>query len=261
MRLGVPLGKFVKFNFIGGMAYQQYFDSDDGRNAIRRYNDASTTEQLEFVLPEDHLELSGRVEVEFNRRGYNLTGAYARVRRSDWEEWGLREQNSGEFGTLVDGAFVATGGEPVEEEYTRWRVSAAKEWYLPKFQKIRGAVDYLNGSDLDRFSSYEFSFFGDDRLNGFSGSGVRFDDGVIGRLGYSFNLLEVIRFDVALESARVEREASMVGDQSFSGVGLSGNLVGPWRTLININYGYALRSDIPDLEGEQEFLLLVLKLF
>ena len=90
---------------------------------------------------------------------------------------------------------------------------------------------------------------------------MRFDEGIIGRVGYAFNLFEVIRLDAALESARVEQDASDVGEQSFSGIGLSGNFVGPWKTVININYGYALSSDIPDLEGEQEFLLLVLKLF
>jgi hypothetical protein len=260
LRLGVPAGQFVKFNFIGGVAFRQYFDSDDGEDAIEDYNLANP-EILEFVLPEDHLQVTGTAEVEFNRRGYNLTGAYSRASRSDWEPWGLYDSVTGEYGTLVDGVFVPTGGEPVEDAFMRWRVSAAKEWYLPKFQKIRGAVDYLNGSDLDRFSRYEFSFFGDGRLNGFSGSGVRFDEGVIGRIGYAFNLFEVIRLDAALDSARIEQDDSADGEQSFTGIGLSGNFVGPWKTVVNVSYGYALSSDISDLEGQQEFLVLVLKLF
>jgi hypothetical protein len=264
LRLGVPAGQFVKFNFIGGLAFRQYFDSDDGEDAIDDYNLANMA-NLEFVLPEDHLQVTGTAEVEFNRRGYNLTGAYARASRSDWESWGLfdpdADAGNGAFGTLVDGVFTTTGGEPVADDFTRWRVSAAKEWYLPKFQKIRGAVDYLNGSDLDRFSRYEFSFFGNDQLNGFSGSGVRFDEGVIGRIGYAFNLFEVIRLDAAIDSARVEQNDSADGEQSFTGVGLSGNFIGPWKTVINVNYGYAISSDVSDLEGQQEFLVLVLKLF
>jgi hypothetical protein len=259
-RLGVPAGQFVKFNFVGGVGFRQSFDSDDGEDALEDYN-AANPEQLEFVLPEDHTQLSGSIEVEFNRRGYNLSGQVLRAHRSDWESWGLRDTNTSMFGNIVDGAFVPTGGEPVQDGFTQWRLGAVKEWYLPKFQKIRAGIDYLNGSDLDRFSRYEFSFFGDDRLNGFSGTGVRFDEGIVGRVGYAFNLFEVIRLDAALESARVEQDATDVGEQSFSGIGLSGNFVGPWKTVININYGYALSSDIPDLEGEQEFLLLVLKLF
>ena len=122
-------------------------------------------------------------------------------------------------------------------------------------------MDYLGGSDLDRFSRYEFSFFGGDRLNGFSGTGVRFDEGLIGRVGYAFNLFEVIRFDAVLESARVEQDDVGTGTQSFTGIGLSGNVIGPWKTVINLSYGYAISSDIRDLEGEQEFLLFVFKLF
>ena len=95
------------------------------------------------------------------------------------------------------------GGEPLRDSFTQWRAGLAKEWFLPKFQKIRGGVDFLDGSDLDRFSRYQFSFFGDERLNGFSGSGVRFDNGVLGRLGYSFNLYDVIRLDARLARPRL----------------------------------------------------------
>jgi len=261
LRLGLPAGEFVKFNLIGGVTFRQYFDSDEGNDAIAALNAAMPpgfSVPLRFVLPEDHVQLSGTAEVEFNRRGWALLGAVSTATRSDWEPWGLHDDEG--FGEFVDGVFVP-GGAQVQDRFVRWRASAAKEWYLPKFQKIRGAVDVLGGSDLDRFSQYEFSFFGGDRLNGFSGSGVRFDQGLIGRVGYAFNLFEVIRFDAALESARVEQDDSGVGAQSFSGIGLSANLVGPWKTVINLNYGYAIRSDIPDIEGEQEFLLLVFKLF
>ena len=151
--------------------------------------------------------------------------------------------------------------EPVEQAFSRWSVRGTKEWLLPGFQKVRAGIDYLGGSELDRFSQYRFSFFGNDRLNGFSGSGVRFDRAVIARVGYSFNLLEVVRFDAAWEAARVEPPNEADREQDFSGIGLSANLVGPWKTIINLNYGYALHSDIPDLEGEQEFLLFVFKLF
>ncbi len=261
LRLGLPAGQFVKFNLIAGLALRQYFDSDDGDAAIEAYNEANGA-NLGFVLPQDHVELTGTAEVEFNRRGYNVSAAVARSRRSDWAAWGLMDMDrGGDFGAIVDGVFVADGGEPVQDDFTRWRLFAGKEWHLAKFQKIRAAVNWLDGSDLDRFSRYEFSFLGDDRLNGFSGTGVRFDEGLIGRLGYAFNLFEVVRFDAALESARVEQVGTGVGSQSFSGAGLSANFVGPWKTVINVNYGYALASDIPDLEGQQEFLALVLKLF
>jgi len=228
LRLGLPVGQFVKFNLIGGLALRRYFDPPP-----------------DFVLPEDHLQLSGTLEAEFNRRGYNLTGSITRASRSDWEAWGPSDPDP----------------PPLEDGFTRWGARVGKEWYLPKFQKLRGGLDYLNGSDLDRFSRYAFSFFGNQRLNGFSGTGVRFDEALIVRVGYAFNLFEVLRLDAALESARVERSGAVDDRQDFSGIGLSTNFIGPWKTIVNINYGYALQSDIPELQGAQEFLLFVFKLF
>ena len=70
-----------------------------------------------------------------------------------------------------------------------------------------------------------------------------------------------IRFSASLENARVEIKDSGEGFRSFTGLGLSGNVVGPWKTVVSLSWGYALASDIPDLEGQQEFYLLVLKLF
>ena len=192
--------------------------------------------------------------------GYNVTADYTQASRSDWEAYGLLDQDTGEFGNLIDGTFVPTT-EPVQDSFARWRLTAGKEWYLRGFHKVRGAVDLLDGADMDRFSRYQFSFFGRDRLAGFSGSGVRFDEGVIGRFGYSFNILEVVRLDATVESAVIREDLPGAERESFSGIGISANLVGPWKTVINLDYGYALASGVPDLEGQQEFLLFVLKLF
>jgi len=260
LRFGLPVGNYFKFNIIGGAVSRAYFRSDESNDAIADYN-AMNPIQLRFVLPEDHVELYGTAEVEFNKKGFNVTGSYSKRSRSDWEAWGLQDTMSGEFGTLAGDVFTVTGGEPVLDRFSRWSVSTSKEWFLPKFQRIRASVSYLDGEDLDRFSRYQFSLFGKDSLSGFSGTGVRFDHGTVARLGYAFNLLEIIRFGARVDTAEVELDDSGLGGQSFTGLGLNANVVGPWRTVINLDYGYALNSDIPDLEGEQEFLLLVLKLF
>jgi hypothetical protein len=158
-------------------------------------------------------------------------------------------------------SYVPSDPEPLHDTYDRWGAALFKEWYLTGFQKLRGEIDYLGGSDLDRFSQYQFSYFGDDRLWGFSGTGVRFDRGSIARAGYSFNVFEAIRFGLDVETARVERIDSGEGYRSFTGVGLSGDLIGPWKTAIRLGFGYALASDIPDLEGSTEYAVWVLKLF
>jgi len=265
VRLGLPAGSFFKLSLVGRVAWRQYFDSGDAARAIDAFNAASPPGGpiLESIRPVDHVELEGQLEAVFNRRGWSLTGDVGRARRSRVAAWGLRDTVSGQFGHLdpLSGAFVAGGTEPLQTGSTRYGLTATKEWYLPRFQKIRGSANWLGGSDLDRFSRYEFSFFGQDRLSGFAGTGVRFDSGAIGRLGYAFNLFEVVRLDAGVEQARVRLDDDPAGTQTFTGLGVSGTVVGPWKSVINVSYGYALAADIPELEGEQEFMVLVLKLF
>lgn len=250
LRFGIPLGQFFKLSLIGRTTFNEFDDNEDASAALDRLN-ARLDSSLELVVPQDHVEWAGELETVFNRRGWTLSAWGKWAERSDWEAWGLRDTDSGRF----------VVSEALEDSYARWELSAAKEWYLPKFQKLRLGFDALDGAHLDRFSRYTFGFFGEDRLNGFSGSGVRFDRGAIARAGYSFNLFEAVRFNATLESARVEREESAEGRQSFSGIGISADFVAPWKTVVNFSYGYALASDIPDLEGQQEFLLLIFKLF
>jgi hypothetical protein len=49
--------------------------------------------------------------------------------------------------------------------------------------------------------------------------------------------------------------------QDFTGFGLSGTLMGPWQTIIQFDFGIAIKSDIEELEGENEILIGLLKLF
>ena len=245
-RGGIPLGKFWKINLIGNLTFIEYFDDDEAQEAREDLG-------LEFVLPQDHTVATFRAQVEFNRRAWSVSAEGSWSSRSDWSEWGLFDPSTGMF---VEPAF-----DPSQKSFTRWRAGVFKEWYLPHFQKIRGELNYLDGDNLDRFSRYQFGFFGDNRLNGFSGTGVRFDRGTILRAGYAFNVFDVIQFNATVDTAQVLDRTSPAGTQQFTGVGLSGNFVGPWKTLINLSYGRAVQSDIEDLEGSQEFLLVILKLF
>jgi hypothetical protein len=262
-RLGFPVGSFFKFSMIGGLSWQTYYHDAD---VVRKFNDVREDLDLEFILPPDHTLLSGTLLAEFNRRGYNFSIAASRSWRSKWAEWGLVEnlEGGGQQFCRADNDLTVcepVSPEPVYDTFFKWNASFFKEWRLPKFQKLRAELDYLNGSDLDRFSQFGFSMLGSSSLSGFSGSGVRFDRGAILRAGYSFNVLEAVRFSAFLESALVEEERSGGEKQSFSGFGLSGNFIGPWKTVINASTGYALDSDIPGLDGEMEFMLLVFKLF
>lgn len=231
-RLGIPAGQFVKFTVVGTAIFRQYFRDDETDPA--------------FVLPEDHVEMRGSFQAEFNRRGWTVRGSLSGSTRSSWEDWGLPGQS--EF-------------DPTHENFLQWDAGVFKEWYLPKFQKLKVELNYLDGQDLDRFSRYGFGLFGDDRLNGFAGTGVRFDTGYFARAGYAFNLFNAIRFDLTVDQGRTRDELRDDRWRNFTGAGLSFNVVGPWKTVIAFSYGRALASDVEGLSGKQEFLFTVLKLF
>jgi hypothetical protein len=254
-RLGKPLGSFFKVTATGSLQFRSFYESDAGSEALPA--------TLEFVLPVDHRVATVGLQAEFNRRGYSVTAEGGLSRRSEWRAWGLRDPATGIYYDVdpVNGDLAPTVFDPETSTFTTWGVTAFKEWSLPKFQKIRAEVNYLDGSDLDRFSKYEFSLFGSDRLSGFAGTGVRFDRGYVARTSYVFNLLQAVRFGVQLDSARTRDRTFDTEDRSFTGVGVSGNVVGPWKTVWQISWGRALDSDVAGLEGKQEFLFLVLKLF
>jgi hypothetical protein len=262
-RLGWRTAPFVKLNLIGALGFQQYDTNVDGAAAIARYNESHPGQSLRFVLPRDTTQVTAGVELEANRRGFSLIAGWDVNERSGWEAWGPFDDATASFVTYdaASETYAPAAPSAVEPTFVRWSAAGFKEWYLPSFQKLRAEVNYLDGAKLDRFSKYQFSQFGDDRLSGFAGTGVRFDHGWIGRAGYSFNLFEVIRFDAAVENAWIRDDGGFEGTRSFTGAGISANFVGPWKTVYSASYGRALASDIPDLEGADEFFVLILKLF
>ena len=261
--LGIPIGKFLKFNLSGGGRYVQFFENSDTRRAIDNHNMNPLNTPLRLVLPPDHVEYRNRLGLEYNRRGWSVSTFATAARRSEFASFGLLDDLAGtpvRFDPLSM-SYVATTAEPVRRRFTRFALSASKEWFLPKFQKVRMETNLFGGTDLDRFSRWQFSLFGNTRLNGFAGSGVRFDKGQIVRASYSFNLLEVVRFDAVVESAWVQEDASMLGMQNHGGIGIAANFVAPWKLVVSVSYGRALWSDIPELEGQDEFLVVVLRMF
>ena len=265
LRLGRPIGQYWKVNLVGGVTYREYSTNDDAREALEAYNAVPRVDpqQIVNITPSDHLETTGRLVVEYNRRGWSAIGEYETGHRSDWEPFGLRDLVDDSPVRLdpLTGEFFNTTAEPLQESFARYKATLFNEWYFKNFQKFRVEGSWLDGSDLDDFSRYRFGFFGDDRLWGYSGTGVRFDEGAIGRLGWSFNLFEALRFDLGLDHAEVRRDLAGAERQAFTGVGLAANFVGPWQTVFAVQVGHSLSSDIPDLEGETEFFATVLKLF
>ncbi|HXO18692.1 MAG TPA: hypothetical protein VOA87_02080 [Thermoanaerobaculia bacterium] len=209
LKLGRPLGDFVKLDLEYGLFYSHY-----GRTK----NTAP-----DFVLPADNLLQSLSLGAQFARGGYRvkLDGSYND--RSRWKFWGL--PGNTEF-------------DPRDKDFVRWDAAVAKSWYLPLFQKIGAEVDYNTGSSLDRFSKLQFGFFGDTRVHGYQSNRVRASEALSGHLTYGFELGETLRIDAVGDLALATDRETGLNHEKLAGVGLAGTFMGPWETLVNMDIGF-----------------------
>jgi hypothetical protein len=237
--LGAPLGNFMRLKATYGLDYANY--------SLDRHTDTKT-----FVVPSDTFIQSPGIAWEFNRAAWTLTAAAQKSYRSKWEKWG-------EMPCSSTGSCQADF-DPAQRNYGTHEFSVAKQVFLPMFQKLRFEALWQTGSRLDRFSEFQFSFFGN-RVRGFSGSGVRYDRGGIARAQYAFNLADVVRFEASLDHAYVRDGLTSADFHRFTGFGISGNTMGPWETLLQFDIGVALQSAFERLRGGTEFQIGLLKYF
>ncbi len=211
LKLGRPLGQFGKIDLQYQIGYSKFTRADDTA--------------ADFVLPSDHLNHTFSLISRYNRKGYRLRGEVSRTLRGKWEPWGLPDNE--DF-------------DPKNDEYTRWGVSAGKVWHLPKFFKFGFQAEYVNGSNLDRFSKYEFGLFSDVRVHGYQSDKVRAEEAYAAHLTYGLGIGEVFRIDLIGDAAWVtDRQAGFDG-KLLAGAGVGGTFIGPWRTVINADLGVAV---------------------
>jgi hypothetical protein len=98
-------------------------------------------------------------------------------------------------------------------------------------------------------------------VRGLSGAGVRFERGGIARAQYAFNLGDVIRFEAGIDYARIQDPLVPDFNPHFTGVGLSGSVLGPWRTFVSFDIGVAVQSDYAGLKGDTEGQVIFFKFF
>jgi hypothetical protein len=207
-RLGHPIGDFVK---VSGDYQISYF----------HFGTADTT-GAGFVLPSDNLTHSFSLETSYARSGYRLSASGSYNLRSQWDFWGFP-------------------GNPdysqSKRDFLRWDAAASKNWYLPKFQKIGLEFDYASGSDLDRFSKYQFGFFGSTRVHGYQSDSVRATTVYAGHASYGFEIGEAFRLDGVVDAALATDREDGLKNELLSGVGLAGTFIGPWATVVNLDVG------------------------
>jgi hypothetical protein len=227
-KLGRPLGNFVKLSAEYTLAYADYGTTDNTAPG--------------FAPPENHVTHSLQLGGRFARAGWRVGVEGSLHRRGTWEPWGA--PGNGDY-------------FPEAREYSLWGATLSKNWYLPAFQKIGAEVNYLGGDNLDRFSKYEFGFFGASRVHGYQSDRVRADEVWAGHLSYGFEMGEAFRLEAVADAALASDEATGLDQEQLAGVGINGTFLGPWQTVVNLDVG------VPVQGPDDGFVLYVvfLKLF
>lgn len=228
LKLGHPLGNFVKLSAEYEILSLNYGEADDTVDG--------------FVLPSDNLTHSVELSASYARSGFRLAAAGSFNHRSKWDFWGL------------------PGNPDYSEEkqdFLRWEARASKNWYLPSFQKVGLEFDYSSGSDLDRFSKYQFGFFGGTRVHGYQGGRVRATEVWAGHGSYGFEIGQAFRLEGIADAALATDEDTGLDQELLGGLGVQGTFIGPWQTVVNLDVGVPVAG--PD-DGFV-FYVVFLKLF
>lgn len=244
--LGLPFWTYFKLEAGGQLSHRNYSRTDETCG--------------DFVTPRDTYVRTGILSGEFNWRQWSVEMSHEWSHRTRHEPWGLDAADP-------NGGCLPTAGGPrppdffeAARDYVRYEGTLARNFYLPRHQKIFFRLTGQGSRDMDRFSKYQVSLFGN-RIRGFSGGGIHYTNGGIFRADYAFSLGEVVRLGAGVDFARIKDRQQLEPFRNHVGAGISANFVAPWNMLVRLEYGIALDSDIPQFEGEQEILLTVLKLF
>lgn len=209
--IGRPLAKFLSFELTYRLRQDDYSRADDTAD--------------DFVLPMDTLTQTLRARIEYNRLGYRLRLAGDTNRRSDWGFWGL--PGNDEY-------------DPGQKDYQRWQITFGKTWWLPKFRKIGLTLEHLDGSNLDRFSGYDFGIFGRSPVAGYQSGLVRAEKVDGAHLSVGVNYFDQIRFEVKGDAVWASNAMTGLDNELLGGIGIGGTLTLPWQLIMNFEAGYAV---------------------
>ena len=184
---------------------------------------------------------------EYRRGGYSLLLNGTWFGRGVWKPWGLREP----------GEAAATTTSP--RTYTKYAAGLSRDFYFNRFQKIHLNAAWFSGSDLDRFSQYQFGLFDDTRIHGVPASGVRYGELAMARGSYSLNVFEQYRLDFFLDRAWGRDTPGRGTWDPISGYGIAVNLRAPWNTILRADVGKSMLPARYNQLGSTTLQILLLK--
>jgi hypothetical protein len=183
----------------------------------------------DFAIPSDTFVLGSTLSTQYARRGYSFSGFYDLSTRTTWEPWG----NLAEF-------------DEDQKTFTKFGASLGKSFFLPNFQRIGIDINYLDGQRLDRFSKYELGFFGAQRVHGVRSGSVRAERAIIGHLSYGFVFSQQFRVEAFYDHAIIDDATAGLKQEPFQGLGIAGQTVGPYGTLLRLDIGKTIGRNAQD---------------
>ena len=207
-KAGIPLARHLKLTGTVNEAHRDFAADTDTSPA--------------FAIPSNHWVTHLEGQLAWDWRGWALSGRWAWNKRSRWDAWG--------FAGNPD-------YDPGKDVFTSWGAELQKDFYLPRFQRIRTSVGYLGSDNTDRFSKYTFGFFGGTSLIGYRSGALRAEEAVTSKFAYGYVIGSAFRIEALYEDARVKDRSAGLDWAYFSGAGISGEFAGPWATLVRIDAG------------------------
>jgi hypothetical protein len=186
------------------------------------------------------------LSVDYARLGYLLTAWGEAARRNRWERWGYDDQSFDER----------------QQDFTRLGAAVRKAYYMGSFNKISLGMSGYEGRGLDRFSRFELGDFRSARVQGFNGSGIHFDRGLIAQADYAFPLGKSMRAELGVQQGWIHSGDDFgPGYERVTGSGLSLEFSGPWSTFVTVRASYGVDSTIADTAGGGDLRVVFFRTF
>ena len=206
LRAGHPFLTFGKVDVSLGLSHVTYQRAEDTAPS--------------FAVPSDTFIISPQIQAQYSRWGYTVAGFYDYYRRTTWKPWGILSEYN-----------------PNQKTFADFGAELAKSFYLPKFQRIGVELNYLDGQRLDRFGKYELGFFGSQRIHGIRSGSVRAEKAILGHLTYGFVFSDQLRLEAFYDHGLLTDRLAGYHHEPFQGVGIAGQTVGPYGTLLRLDIG------------------------
>ena len=171
----------------------------------------------DFVTPVDTFTDGAELKLVGNLSGFSAIASGSYYRRRKWEAWG--DPATSEF-------------DPKQQEYWKYSLSLSKDRYFSGFRKLHLGVSYQGGSNLDRFSKYEFGSFSGNPVRGYKSGSLRTESAFVANVSYGLNIEDIIRFEGFYDQAVLKDKRSGFNNTYFSGAGLLASVNGPWQNSI-----------------------------